>query len=68
MKKLYQGDYNYQGEVKTLFCWAMSKAQAHALFVKRLSMIYGRHINHIAAYFNGSKNNYEIKEAPHPES
>lgn len=57
---LYKGVFNYQREVHTIYCHAASILQAHKLFLRRMSKIYDCSIQHMLAYFDGSKDNYKI--------
>ena len=57
---LYKGVFNYQHEVQTIYCHAVSLIHAHKLFMRRLSKIYDCSLKHMLAYFDGSRDNYKI--------
>jgi hypothetical protein len=63
-KKTYEGIFNFQGEIHTLRTHRVvpTEAAAFHLFTSVLSERLQRTPKSIRAYFNGSKDNYQIKE------
>ena len=60
MKSLYKGEFNFQHEVHTIYCYAPSLIQAYKIFMRRLSKIYDCSIAKMLCYFDGWKDNYKI--------
>lgn len=61
-KKLYRGQFNYQGEVHILWRHADNPIHAtHIMFVS-LSKVLDVSPYHVRQYFNGNKDNFSIME------
>jgi hypothetical protein len=60
--KRYVGQFNWYGEVHVLSTNAPSKSAAYSIFTRVLSKKLRRIPSAIRAYFNGTKDNYNIRE------
>ena len=58
----YQGKYNYQNQVHTLWTHAKNIAIAHINFIKQLQEILGISGYRLRCYFSGQRDNFKIKE------
>lgn len=61
-KKLYQGTFNNRGEVLVEWVRAANESIAYKLLTARLGAQMGKTTTSVRLQFNGSKNNFEIKE------
>lgn len=61
-KGKYQGIFNWYGEVHTLHTSALSEGQARTFMCKKIAECLKLEHSAVLIYFNGSKNNYEIKK------
>ena len=62
MKKLFKGTFNYAGVSYTLYTHAISEEWAFLNFTSQLSKKVGYKPSYVRSYFNGSKDNYYIRE------
>ena len=58
----YQGKYNYQNQVHTLWTHAKKQAIARRNFIKQLQKILGISSYRLRCYFSGQRDNFKIKE------
>lgn len=58
----YAGVFNWYGEIHTFHTSALSEGQVRTFMCKQLAECLKLEHSAILIYFNGSKNNYEIKE------
>jgi len=61
-RQLYRIEMNWQGEVHIFYTWANSPLVAKCYAMQRLSKKIERGITFLDSYFNGSKDNFTIKE------
>jgi len=61
MINLYQGEYNYQGQVFSLWTHARTKTIAHRNFIKQLQKVLGISGYRLRCYFAGQRDNFKIK-------
>lgn len=61
IKLLWRGVFNLNKQVFTLYAHAYTERQAWMIFCKRLSDKHDIGLNHVMNFFNGEKDNYEIK-------
>lgn len=61
-KQLYQGKYNYSGEIHTLWAHARSPAAAHRQFTSQVAKLLGISNHKLRCHFNNGKDNFKIKE------
>lgn len=60
---LYEGKFNYYGELFKLFRHATTKSKAYFLMTRKLALDLGVNHGSIKNYFNGYTNdNFKIKE------
>ena len=62
MKKLYDGSFNYNGQVFELFKCAFTANQAYFYMTRELAQKLKVTHSSIKYYFGGIKDNYEIRE------
>ena len=62
MKPLWNGTFNWHGQVFEDWCRAANESLAHKLLTIRIATRVGRTTYDVRQYFNGSRDNYEIKE------
>jgi len=60
-KQLYNGRYNWQGEIHTLWTHASSQTAAHRQFIAKLVKVLGFSGYRLRCHFNGYLDNYKIK-------
>jgi hypothetical protein len=60
MKNLYKGQFNYQGEIHTLYRYAKSNEGAKGLMIIELSKRLGISASALRLYFSGSRDNYSV--------
>lgn len=61
-KQRYQGNYNYNGEIHTLWTHAKCPAAAHRQFISQVSKLLGISNYKLRCHFNNGKDNFKIKE------
>jgi hypothetical protein len=61
-KQLYQGRFNFFGEVHELWRWASSPKQAKQLMLRELAKKVGYLVPFVRVYFNGSKDNFTVTQ------
>ena len=59
-KQLYLGIFNYSRAVEEILLYAVSHAHARVMMINRLAKKHDVHPSHVAALFDGSKDNYSI--------
>ena len=59
---LYQGKYNYQGQIHNLWTHAKNQAIAHRNFIGQLQEILGISGYRLRCYFSGQRDNFKIKK------
>jgi hypothetical protein len=59
-KTLFKGEFNWYGEVHTLYRWAYSERQAKYLFITAICDIICRHGPATWKYFYRGKDNHKI--------
>lgn len=57
---LWMGEYNWHGEVHTLWTHAPKKSKAHSNFIGRLARKLGRTRTCISNHFLGDRDNFKI--------
>ena len=62
MKKLYNGNFNFNGQIFKLFKHAFTVNQAYFYMTRELAQKLRVTHSSIKYYFGGIKNNYEIRE------
>jgi len=62
MLKKYNGKYNYQGQIFSLWTHAKDKIIAHRNFIKQLQEILGISGYRLRCYFSGQMDNFKIKK------
>ena len=62
IKKKFEGTFNHQRQVFFEYCWAFSKDQAWLHFCRKIARKHGVDIHYVTNYFDGSRDNFEIKE------
>ena len=67
-RKLWKGWFNYGHELHIMYAQAYSKRQAWMHFCRRLAKKHDVSIVMVMNKFDGTQDNYEIKEEPHAES
>jgi len=61
-KKLYKGTFNISGMSITLYTQAINSDKAFLNFISQLSRNYNLNMRHFLNMFDGSKDNYYVKE------
>lgn len=59
-KTLFKGEFNWYGEVHTLYRWAYSEKVAKYLFVAAISDLVHRYGFVVWKYFSSGRDNYKI--------
>lgn len=62
-QKRYKVTLNWYGEIRVFWTGAVSESQARAFVVKKFSQEMNREPFSMLAYFNGKRDNMQIKEA-----
>jgi len=62
MKKRYRGAFNYRQTAKVMYAYANTERQAWLVFCKRLAEKDDVHPSVVMGLFDGTRDNYEIKE------
>lgn len=61
-KKLFKGTFNYAGESYEMFTHSITNEGAFLNFTSQIAKRVGYTARYVRGYFNGSKDNYYVKE------